>query len=88
MARYKIIFESAEEIYGVIPRANDWVHYSSTLKIKDGGKLPVSLDMTFVPPHPFAFNMPEQHSIKAANITDAYVKVVKFFNKFGIKFAN
>jgi len=88
MPRYKIIFESAEEIYGIVPRANDWVHYSSILKIKAGGKFPISLEMVFVPPHPFAFNMPEKHSIKAASITDAYVKVVKFFNKFGIKFVS
>jgi hypothetical protein len=49
---------------------------------------PVSLEMTFVPPHPFAFNMPENHSIKGVSITDVYVKVVKFFNKFGIEFRN
>ena len=86
MAKYKVIFESEEEIYGVVPRSNDWVHYKSILKIKDGGKKPVSLEMTFVPPHPFAFNMPEKHSIKAENITYAYVKVVKFFKSFGIEF--
>jgi hypothetical protein len=36
--------------------------------------------------HPFAFNMPESHSIKGASITDVYEDVVKFFNKFGIEF--
>ena len=88
MARYKVIFESKEEIYGVVPRANDWVHYESILKVKDGGKFPVSLEMAFVPPHPFAFNMPEKHSIKGGSITDVYVKVVKFFRRFGIEFRN
>ena len=88
MPRYEVVFKSKEDIYGVVPRANDWVQYSSTLKVKDGGKYPVSLEMTFVPPHPFAFNMPEKHSIKAVSITDAYAKVVKFFNKFGIEFRN
>ena len=86
MPRYNVIFESKEEIYGVVPRANDWVHYESILKIKDGGKTPVSLEMSFIPPHPFAFNMPEYHYIKAESITGVYVKVVKFFNKFGIEF--
>ena len=88
MPKYKVIFDSKEEIYGFVPRANDLVHYSSVLSVKDGGKYPVSLEMKFVPPHPFAFNMPENHSIKAESITDAYVKVVKFFDKFGIKFRN
>ena len=36
----KTIFESAEDIYGIVPRANDWVHYSSILRIKDDGKYP------------------------------------------------
>jgi hypothetical protein len=88
MPRYKVVFESTEEIYGVVPRAYDCVHYKSILKIKDGGKTPVSLEMTFVPPHPFAFNMPDSHLIKGTSITDVYVKVVRFFNKFGIEFRN
>lgn len=86
MPRYQTIFESKEEIYGVVPRAYDWVRYTSILKIKDGGKTPVSLEMIFVPPHPFAFNMPEKHFIKAESITGAYAKVVKFFKSFGIEF--
>ncbi len=88
MPKYKVIFESEEEIYGVVPRAGDWVHYSSILKVKDGGKKPVSLQMKFVPPHPFICNMPETHSIKAESITEAYTKVVKFLGKFGIEFRN
>ena len=86
MPRYNVVFESNEEIYGIVPKAYDWVHYKSILKVKDGGKYPVSLEMTFIPPHPFAFNMPESHSIKGASITDVYEDVVKFFNKFGIEF--
>ncbi|SLM30559.1 conserved hypothetical protein [Desulfamplus magnetovallimortis] len=84
MAQYKVLFESKEEIYGVVPRAYDLVHYSTKLEIKNGGKYPVSLEMSFVPPHPYAFNMPEKHSIKAQSITDAYSKVLKFFDKFGV----
>ena len=88
MPRYNVVYESKEEIYGVVPRAHDWVHYESVLKVKDGGKRPVTLEMNFVPPHPFLFNMPEKHSIKAESITDAYAKVVKFFREFGIEFRN
>jgi hypothetical protein len=88
MPKHNIIFESKEDIYGVVPKAYDWVHYESILMVKDGGKHPVSLEMTFVPPHPFAFNMPENHLIKGISITDAYVKVVRFFKKFGIELRN
>jgi hypothetical protein len=56
MPKYNVIFESNEKIYGIVPRAYDWVCYKSILKVKDGVKYPVSLEMTFVPPHPFAFN--------------------------------
>jgi hypothetical protein len=88
MPKYKVIYESTEEIYGIVPKAYDWVHYSSILRVKDGGKKPVSLEMTFVPPHPFICNMPEKHSIKAESITDAYVKVVNIFKSYGIEFRN
>ncbi len=88
MPQYNVIYKSNEDIYGKELKGYDWVHYKSILKIKDGGKFPVSLEMTFVPPHPFAFNMPNSHSIKGSSITDVYVKVVKYFKKFGIELRN
>ena len=86
MPRYNVIFETKETILGVVPRANDWVTYSCLLKIEDGGKLPVSLEMTFIPPHPYSVNMPLTHSIKADSISGLYFKVVKFLGKYGVEF--
>ena len=86
VAKYKIVFKSNEEIYGVLSRSREGVCYKGTLTVKDGGKTPVSLKMTFVPPHPFVFEMPEKHSIKAESISEAYAKVAKFFKRFGIDF--
>jgi len=63
MPKYNVVFESSEEIYGIVPKSYDWVHYKSILTVKDGGKNPVSLEMTFIPPHPFAFIMSDSHSI-------------------------
>ena len=88
MAKYAVLFESKEIITGVLPKYGDWVEYSGTLVVRDGGKKPVTLRMVFVPPHPFAFGMPDEHVIKAESITDAYVKVVKYFSKYGIQFKN
>jgi hypothetical protein len=82
--RYQIIYESEETIIGHLPKSDEWVQYTGLLKIRDGGKTPVTLEMTFEPPHPFALNMPEKHSIKAASITDAYARVVKFFERYRI----
>ena len=86
MPRYNVIFETKETILGVVPRANDWVTYSCLLKIEDGGKLPVSLEMTFIPYHPYSVNMPLTHSIKADSISGLYFKVVKFLGKYGVEF--
>ena len=86
MPRYNVIFESEEYINGVVPRANDWVLYKSKLTIKDGGKMPVSVDMVFVPPHPYSVNMPLEHHLKAESISDAFGKIVKFLAKYGVQF--
>jgi len=86
MAKHKVIFESEEVILGIVPRANDWVEYAGILKIKDGGKLPVTLSMQFIPPHPFSVNMPLKHSINAESITALYGNVVKFLAKHGVEF--
>ena len=86
MPRYTVIFESKEIICGVVPRANDWIQYECILKVKDGGKTPVSLEMKFIPPHPFLVNMPLEHSIKAESISSIYGKVVKFLSRYGVAF--
>jgi hypothetical protein len=84
--RYKIIYQSEETIIGHLPKSNDWIEYTGVLKIRDGGKKPISIDMNFVPPHPFPFNMPETHYIRGTSVTDVYAKIVKFFWRFGIQF--
>lgn len=86
MAKYNVKFESKENIQGVVPRVNDWVEYECILTVKDGGKTPVSLNMKFVPPHPFAVNMPLEHALKAESISALYGKVVKFLGKYGVEF--
>lgn len=84
----KVIYESQENILGRLTKSKEWVRYRGVVRIKEGGKMPVSLEMTFVPPHPFPFNMPETHRIQGTSVTDVYAKVVKFFGKFGIEFKN
>ena len=86
MPKYKVTYESKETIIGVVPRANDWVEYTCILKVRDGGKMPVSLDMQFIPPHPFSVNMPLEHSVRAESISSLYGKVIKFLEKYGVEF--
>ena len=85
MPRYKIIYESEETIRGHLPKSDEWVQYTGLLKIRDGGKPPVTIDMTFDPPSPIGLNMPETHSIKAATITESYARVVSFLGRYGFQ---
>ena len=86
MSQYKVVFETTEMITGVVSRANDWVRYSCVLRIKDGGKQPVTLDMEFIPPHPFSVNMPLVHAIQAHSLSSMYFKVITFLGKYGVEF--
>ena len=86
MPKYKVILESKETILGVVPQANDWIEYACVLKVKNGGKMPVSLDMQFIPPHPFSVNMPLEHIIQVESISSLYGKVIKFLGRYGVEF--
>ena len=48
--------------------------------------MPVSLELSFVPPYPFACDVPETHIIKGRSITEVYAKLVRFFRKLGFEF--
>ena len=86
MSKYKLIYESNEIITGYIPQTREWLQYEGVLKIMDGGKTPISLEMIFLPPHPYAVNMPDNHFIKSQSVTLLYLKLVKFLGKYGVKF--
>ena len=59
---------------------------NSNAKIKDSGKQPVSIDMTFDSIPPFAKELPGKHKVRAENITQAYVNVVKFLKRYRFEF--
>ena len=46
--------------------------------------MPASLEMKFIPPHPFSVNMPLEHSMKAESISGIYGKV-KCLTKYGVE---
>ena len=82
MKKFNVLYESKECISGYVHPTKEWIEYSGILTIKDGGKQPVTLEMTFIPPHPYYCNMPLQHSIKAKSVTDIYLKVMKYLKKY------
>jgi len=41
--------------------------------------------MTFVPPHPFAIDMPEKRLVKAEDLSGAFTKIVRYFRSWGFE---
>ena len=81
-----MIYESEETVTGRMRQSNEWIEYRGTLKIDDSGEPRVLLDLEFAPPHPFVLNMPTQHSINAQSVTEAYSKLVRFLDEYGVDF--
>jgi len=85
MPRPKVIFESSEVIDARSPRSKEWICYDTVLRVRDSGKTPVTLDLTFDSIQPFAFEMPTNHQVRAESVTRAYVKLTKFLSRYGFE---
>ena len=57
-------FESQETVTGRVRGSDEWIEYEAILRVKDSEKKPVSLELKFVPPHPFVVNMAGHASSK------------------------
>ena len=86
MAKFNTIYQSRETIQARERGIGEWIEYDAVITVKDGGKNPVTIDMTFNSIPPFAVVLPETHKIRAENLTQAYSKVVRFFNRYGFVF--
>ena len=75
-------FRSDETIWGRVRQADESIQYRGTLKVEESGR--VSLELSFVPPHPFIVNMPEHHVIEAQSIAEAFARLVGFLDDYGI----
>lgn len=85
MAKVIILYQTKESIYGQHFQSKEWIEYSLSIKIKDSGKQPVQVEMTFVPPHPFAIDIPEKRLVKAEDLSGAFTKIVRFFRSWGFE---
>ena len=66
------------------PKSDDYLDYLSTIIIKNSGKNPVQIILKFDGIPPFAAPMPpERHVIKAPSILELYVKLARWFKKYG-----
>jgi hypothetical protein len=62
------MFESEETVFGRVRQSNERIERRGTLEIGESRKDRVSLELVFVPPHPFISIMPERASIRAQSM--------------------
>ncbi len=79
-------FESQETVTGRVRGTDEWIEYQAILRVEDSGKNSVSLELAFVPPHPFVVNMPERKLLKAESIAKVFASLVRFLNEYGVDF--
>jgi len=79
-------FESKETVTGRVRGTDEWIEYRAILRVEDSGKNPVSLELAFVPPHPFVVNMPERKSLKAESIAKVFSGLVRFLDEYDVEF--
>jgi len=86
MAKSNLIYEDRPEVFAKYyhPQSDEFLEYESIIQIKDMGKQPVSIHLKFtgLPPS-FAPMPPDQHTIKAKDIIDLYLKLKRWFGKYG-----
>jgi hypothetical protein len=79
-----LAFESKETVLGCVRQSEERIEYRGKLRVEESTANPVSLELNFVPPHPYLVNMPTQLSINAQSITEAYSKLVRVLDDHGV----
>jgi len=86
MAKTKIIYKCKDELVVkyMHPRGKEYLSYETVITVEENTKTPVTIKLKFNGILPCAAPMPpEEHEIKAASIIDLYLKLNKWFNKYG-----
>ncbi len=88
MGRSKTIYQEKSCIYAKYchPKSDEFLEYDTTLQIKDSGKQPIVIEMKYSTyPTSFAPMPPEEHIIRAKDITELVLKLNRWFSKYGYK---
>lgn len=86
MTKSTIIYEEKTNLVAQYyhPQSGDYLDYNATIQIKSSGKNPVQIFLKFDGIYPYAAPMPpEEHKIVAPSIIELYVKLARWFAKFG-----
>ena len=66
------------------PKSDDYLDYQTTVLIKKSGKNPVQMVLEFDGIPPFVAPMPpKRHEIKAPSVLELFVKLARWFKKYG-----
>jgi hypothetical protein len=79
-----LAFESEETVLGCVRQSEERIEYRGILRVQESALNPVSLELEFVPPHPYLENMPMRLSIRARSVTEAYSKLVRVLDEHGV----
>ena len=85
MIKPTIIYEDKPTIYAKFnhPQSQDYIEYKSIIQIADSGKQPITIQLEFTGTPSYAPMPPDKHVIKASNLIELYVKLERWFGKFG-----
>jgi len=65
------------------PKSDDYLDYKLSIQINGAGKQPVIMELEFDGIYPaYAPMPPEEHTIKAENLTELFLKLNKWFYKY------
>lgn len=81
MTKAKIVYEEESVLIAKYchPKSGDYLDYKTKIVIKDSGKTPVQMNLTFDGILPFAAPMPpNKHTIRAKSILDLNVKIKRW----------
>ena len=73
-------FVSHEIINGFCSKSRSLVTYKAILEYNPTAKIPAKMTLT-LEFNPFVYPIPETHVIKGENITDIYIKLIRFLKK-------
>ena len=86
MTKARIIYEEESVLIAKYyhPKSDDYLDYRTKIVIKDSGKTPIHMNLTFDGIFPFAAPMPpKEHIIRAKSILDLTVKINRWLKKYG-----
>ncbi|MEJ2588842.1 MAG: hypothetical protein P8165_14960 [Deltaproteobacteria bacterium] len=86
MTKPKVLYREKVNIYAEYYHrgSDDFLEYSATIQIKDLGKQPIIMKMKFDGLFPsFAPMPPEEHVFRAKDLIDLFLKIKRWFRKYG-----